>query len=381
MKNNITVTFFSNFLLHHQTPFCEAMVELLGENYKYVATERIPEDRLEMGYRDLSHETSYAVNSYENEEEYQKALDLGKNSDVVIIGSAPDEFIVDRLKENKLTFRYSERFFKRGKWRIFDPRVFLAHFKGNFRYRKKNLHMLCASAYTAPDCRFISSYPNKTYKWGYFPPVKNYDNVDALLQSKKKNSILWCARLIKLKHPEAPLKVAKKLKEAGYDFTLDMIGIGPLENKVRKLIQKYGLQKEVTLYGAMSPEEVRTHMEENEIFLFTSDKNEGWGAVLNESMNSACAVVASSAIGSAPYLIETGKNGFIYKNGSDKDLYEKVKSLIDDSEKRARMGKEAYLTLERTWNAKSASKRLLELIESIQKGEEPKEKDGPCSRD
>ena len=152
MNTNLTVTFFSNFLLHHQTPFCEAMVKLLGDNFKYVATERIPEERLNMGYRDLSKSVTYAVNSYESEESYQKALELGRNSDVVMIGSAPDEFINDRLKENKLTFRYSERYFKQGKWRILDPRVFTSLYKHDIRHRKQNFYMLCASAYTAPDC-------------------------------------------------------------------------------------------------------------------------------------------------------------------------------------------------------------------------------------
>jgi glycosyltransferase involved in cell wall biosynthesis len=61
----------------------------------------------------------------------------------------------------------------------------------------------------------------------------------------------------------------------------------------------------------MAPEAVRDHMEAADIFLFTSDFNEGWGAVLNESMNSACAVVASHAIGSVPFLLKDGENGFI----------------------------------------------------------------------
>ena len=44
------------------------------------------------------------------------------------------------------------------------------------------------------------------------------------------------------------------------------------------------------------------YMESSHIFLlFTSDRNEG--AALNESMNSGCAVVASDAIGSVPYLM------------------------------------------------------------------------------
>lgn len=381
MKNNFTLTFFSNFLLHHQTPFCEAMVRLLGDNFKFVATERIPQERLDMGYRDLSNSADYAVNSYENEESYQKALKLGENSDVVIIGSAPDVFIKERLNQNKLTFRYYERFFKEGRWRILDPRVFRAHYKQDFRYRKKNLYMLCASAYTAPDCRFIFSYPNKTFKWGYFPPVKKYDDIEEILKLKRPASILWTARFIKLKHPEAPLYVAKRLKDEGYNFTLNIIGGGELEQKIKGKIAKNGLETCVKLLGTMSPEKVRKHMEQSEIFLFTSDKNEGWGAVLNESMNSACAVVASRAIGSVPYLIKNGENGLIYKDGNLKDLYNKVKFLLDNREQRENLGVNAYKTLTDTWNADVAAERLIKLIETIKEGKDTPFKDGPCSKD
>jgi glycosyltransferase involved in cell wall biosynthesis len=45
------------------------------------------------------------------------------------------------------------------------------------------------------------------------------------------------------------------------------------------------------------------------VFIFTSDRNEGWGAVLNEAMGSGCAVVAADLIGSVPYLIEHKKMG------------------------------------------------------------------------
>jgi hypothetical protein len=29
MEKQISVTFFSNYLIHHQTPFCEAMVKII----------------------------------------------------------------------------------------------------------------------------------------------------------------------------------------------------------------------------------------------------------------------------------------------------------------------------------------------------------------
>ena len=121
-------------------------------------------------------------------------------------------------------------------------------------------------------------------------------------------------------------------------------------------------------------------MRQNEIFLFTSDKNEGWGAVLNESMNDGCAVVANKAIGSAPYLIQDGKNGLMYKKNVN-DLYEKVKLLLDNPHLRKKLGEKAYQTLATTWNGDEAAKRLLQLIEDINESKRSRFEDGPCSKD
>ncbi len=380
MESKPTVTFFSNFLLHHQTPFCEAMVALLGDNFHFVATEEMPEERVQMGYLDYRREP-YAVNAYESAQQYEKAMELGRNSDVVMIGSAPDVFIQDRLTENKLTFRYYERFFKQGRIRILDPRVLRARYVSDIRHRKKNLHMLCASAYTAPDCRFIGAYPNKTYKWGYFPPVKKYDNVENLIGLKHPASILWVGRLIGLKHPEYAVKLAQDLERLGEDFTLTIIGQGEMEEKLKTMIAQKHLSHRVTLEGFMPPEQVRQRMEQADIFLFTSDHNEGWGAVLNESMNSACAVVANREIGSVPYLINDGVNGLIYDRRKKGSLTNCVLKLLRDADFKHTLQKNAYETLTTTWNAQEAAKRLLHLIEDIQSGSEPRFESGPCSRD
>lgn len=375
------ITFFSNFFNDHQLALCEAFYRVTGGEFRFVETEPISEDRLKLGFVDKSGNYPFIVKAHAGEKEREEAMRLGLESDVVIMGDAPDCFIEERLKENKLTFRYWERFFKEGRWRILDPRVLRCNYRANIRYRKKNLHMLCASAYTAPDCRFIHAYPGKTYRWGYFPAVKTYASIDEILQNKQKNTILWVSRFIKLKHPEAPLSVAKKLRDEGYDFQMNFIGSGELEGKIRAYIQKNDLSDRVHLLGTMSPEEVRRHMEESEIFLFTSDRNEGWGAVLNESMNSGCAVVASGAIGSVPYLIRNGENGLIYKNGNHNDLYQKVKYLLDHPEKREALGRAAYKTLTEVWNADTAAERFLELVSAIKQGKASPFADGPCSQD
>jgi glycosyltransferase involved in cell wall biosynthesis len=157
-----------------------------------------------------------------------------------------------------------------------------------------------------------------------------------------------------------------------------MIGNGPLLNETIELVKKEGLADTVHILGAMTPEEVRRHMEQAQIHVFTSDQNEGWGAVLNESMNSACVPVANRRIGSAPYLIKQGENGFTYS--SEDELYEKVRCLLDHQKERNEMAKRAYTTIINEWNAEVAAERLLLLSDRILSGEEYDVDTGICSR-
>ncbi len=378
----MTVTFYSNFLNHHQLPFCLEMLEATQGNFVFVATEEIPKERTDMGYEDMNKSYPFVVTAYESKANEEKAMKLALESDVVIHGSAPEIYLQKRMELNKLTFRYSERIFKRGVWRAVSPRWQKSLRSLHTVYNKKNLFMLCASAYTASDLALAGAYKDKCYKWGYFPEVIEYD-IDKLI-SKKKNekiNLLWCARFLDWKHPQKALEVAKKLKEDGYNFHLNMIGIGEMFDEVKSKIKEWSLDEEVSLLGAMSPEKVREYMEISNIYLFTSDYNEGWGAVLNEAMNSACAVVASHAIGSVPYLIKNGENGLVYKNSDDTELYAVVKRFMDDKALRENCGKNAYLTLKNTWCAETAVQNFMKLCDNLLNNKNNEIPNGPCSKD
>ena len=121
-------------------------------------------------------------------------------------------------------------------------------------------------------------------------------------------------------------------------------------------------------------------MEAASIFLFTSDRNEGWGAVLNESMNSGCAVVACDAIGAVPFLMKDGENGLCYHSGNQNELYEKVKYLLENPQVCRKLGENAYDTMITMWNAEVAAERLVRLVECLQKGEDTPFLHGPCSK-
>ena len=379
MKNAVkTVVFISNFFNHHQRPFSEAMYGLLGDGYAFVETESISQERLAMGWGEQD-VPSYVVPANVFTTQREKVQQLIDNADVVIFGSAPRELLVNRIQKDKMIFRYSERPLKvKEPWKY--P-VRLVTWRRAMP-QKKHTYMLCASAYTAGDFAQFGLFRNKCYKWGYFPATKRYD-IDALFAQKSKNerpSILWAGRLIGWKHPDASILLAEQLKANGYRFDLNIIGNGAMESQIRAMIREKKLDDCVHMLGGMRPERVREYMERADIYLFTSDFNEGWGAVLNESMNSGCAVVASHAIGSVPFLVCDGENGMIYCNGDADSLYNKVSYLLDHPLEREKMGKNAYETLTDTWNAETAAERLLVLIEQLMDNGSTPFKDGPCSK-
>lgn len=364
--------FVSNILDHHSTHLCEECRKQF-DSFSFVATDNASN----YGYQTAG--TADFVVPYYDEKRKQEAIDQILDADVVIFGSCPDALIKIRMDANKLSFLYSERFFKKGTWRRFIPTTRKSVMNRIGKY--KNMYVLCASAYLPYDLSLIGFPTEKCFKWGYFPEAIEYKDVQPL-KSVEKTHLLWVGRLLGWKHPEMAINLAELLKNDGFDFELDIIGDGNLKNSIEEEINMKQLDVCVNLLGSKTPEEVREYMEKSHIFISTSDFYEGWGAVLNEAMNSGCAVVASHAAGSTPYLVEDNVNGLIYKSGNMNELYEKVKYLLDNPSEQERLGKAAYDTIVNKWNAKVAAERLVNLSEHLLSGDKYSDlyQEGPCSK-
>lgn len=380
------IVFVSNYFNHHQQPMSDRLYQLCnlaGGSYTFMQTEPMEEERVRMGWGEVFKNTPYLMNYWEASDECQKLID---EADAVIFGGTDEEcYIQSRLRAGKPIWRYSERLYKSGRYKFVSPRGLRKKFLDHTRYVGKRVYLLCAGAYVAGDFRLVLAYPGKKYKFGYFPTCKQYD-VDMLMGAKsfRKNGVaklFWAARMIDWKHPEEPIKLASALKRAGYTFQMNIAGDGEMGQTIRRMADELDVTDVVTFWGNQNPDVVRAYMEECDIYLATSDTGEGWGAVLNEAMNSGCAVVANKAMGAGPYLIQSGMNGFLYKNGHSEAMVDCVKKLLDEPEYREAMGRAAYETITSLWNPTVAAERVFACIKAECDGEEiPRYDNGPMSR-
>ena len=230
--------FVSNYLNHHQIPFCNAMYELLQGDFAFVQTEPMEEERVKMGWsKDI--QVPYLRLYYHEQEACRRLIAEAK---VVFFGGTDEEgYIRERLDLGKPVIRYSERLYKSGQWKAVSPRGLLKKYQDHTRYRRRPVYMLCAGAYVASDFHIVRAYPKKLLRWGYFPETREYA-VDQLMAEKKQGSILWTGRFLDWKHPELAIETARYLRDKGYDFQMELAGGGELEPLVRERIEEYGLK-------------------------------------------------------------------------------------------------------------------------------------------
>lgn len=375
----MTFTFVSNYINHHQIPLCDALYERLGKSFAFIQTMPMEAERVEMGWGVAENEIPYVMCLYEDEYECLKRI---MESDVVLFGwTGREDIVTPRLQSGKTTLRVSERLYREGQWKAVSPRGLIAKYREHIRYRKENVCMLCAGAYAASDFHLIGAYPDKLFKWGYFTKLRTYgDGAFAAMKPKEGPlQIVWAGRFIPLKHPEYAVRLGAALQKNGHAFRIHMLGGGEMEAALKQEIRREGLSESFVFYGYTGPEQVRDVMEKCHIHLFTSNHREGWGAVVNEGMNSGCVEVVDARVGAAPFLIRHGENGLLYQSGSYDEMEALVFDLFENWEARRAMGRAAYETIRDMWNAEHAAAALLQFSDRLRQGKIVPEKEGPLS--
>ncbi len=368
---------FTNIPSHHQIPLAQAFAAKLLGGFAMVCWESGLEERLKLGWK-KDYDFDWLVQAGTSAKMYDRAINILRTTEIVIWGYAPEKEIAERIANRKLTFRYTERFFKLGYWRILDPRVLRAVVQIYNSSRSSANHLLAVGPYCASDYRLLRSFSGRIWRWGYFPEVPQR------LNRQERHSeivVLWAGRMLDWKRVDLLLRAAAWIRAQGNRrFRVRLIGYGPEEERLRTLATRMGLNDVCEFHPPMSPEQVWAEMERADIYVLPSNQQEGWGAVVNEAMARGCCVIGSRSAGSVPWLIQDGVNGYIFDGNRAETLGRILLRCLENPARTREMGIAAYQTMASLWSPEVAAERFLKLCEAIEAGKpSPFDDGGPCS--
>ena len=312
-----------------------------------------------VGRSSLDNEYPFVLKEYENAEASTLAMRHVLEDEIVVFGdmAGKERYVRARAETGKPFFRYAERLLKRGDWwRFALPKIYRTWDRFG-RYKNANMRVLCASAYTARDLSMFGFPTDKCLKWGYFPQTQIQDQpTESNNQLPRYKALCSAQRLIPWKRVDLQLHALQRTLAHGFETHLTIAGDGPERAKLEALSQKLGLTDHVTFLGEISHSDVLKLMQDNGIFLATSNRNEGWGATINEAMSMSCCVIASEEMGSVPYLIQDGKNGFSTSEGES--VSNKILQALLNPELTRKLGERAKKTVDGAWSAREAAFRF-----------------------
>lgn len=184
----------------------------------------------------------------------------------------------------------------------------------------------------------------------YLPNSVDTDSIRPSRKLGNENSILFVAAMIERKQPLLLLHAFERIVEQVPTATLVMCGKGPLEDRIRKEVEKKRLQEKVKLLSYVNEQTLKDLLSHVGIFVLPS-LNEGTSLALLEAMAAGLPVIVSRNE-SHVSILEHGVNGLLFEMGNVEELAKQILLVIADKRLRSRLSKSArYLCETRFSNA------------------------------
>jgi glycogen synthase len=144
---------------------------------------------------------------------------------------------------------------------------------------------------------------------------------------QKNADLIFVGRLVSDKGLDVLMHALYRLAKLGLRPSLTVVGTGPAETDVKRIVQELQLSAQVQFLGTRRGEELAAIFNKHKILVVPSRWDEPFGIVALEGLACGCVVVGSSG-GGLPEAI--GDCGVTFPNGNDKRLAEVLSDLLRD---------------------------------------------------
>ena len=214
-----------------------------------------------------------------------------------------------------------------------------------FQKNKHNLHLEIAKfsrGWTATKADLVitpSMHLKKVVKnWGVLENnlkvIYNGTKIQQIID-KQENEVIHfvtVGRLAPWKNIDKIIQAMALLNDKGFNFIFNIVGSGPIDEKLKKLVTDLKLEKKIIFLGQKNTDELNKIYLNSDIYIQASGY-EGLPHVILEAINFNLSII-STPIGGTNEILLNGKNGWVLNLKEDKapdefDLQELIKNVIE----------------------------------------------------
>jgi len=161
--------------------------------------------------------------------------------------------------------------------------------------------------------------------------------------SRGEACIISVGRLVEQKGFDRLLRACRRLVESGESFRCEIIGDGPLRERLEGLVEEYRLRDRVTLVGRLHQDDLRKRYAAADMFVLfcvpaSDDDRDGIPNVLIEAMATELPVVSTRFSG-VPEIVVDEETGILVGTDDESAQAEAVRRMLRDPELRRGMGR------------------------------------------
>ncbi|WP_406460674.1 glycosyltransferase family 4 protein [Streptomyces sp. NBC_01622] len=200
-----------------------------------------------------------------------------------------------------------------------------------------------------------------------FHPGSGGAEVRARLGLTERPVVVCVSRLVPRKGQDTLILAMPRILARQPDAVLLIVGGGPYEKELRRLVRETGVGDSVRFTGAVPWAELPAHYGAGDVFAMPCRTRrggldvEGLGIVYLEASATGLPVVAGDS-GGAPDAVLDGETGWVVRGGSPEEAADRIVALLGDPELRRNMGERGRQWVEEKWRWDLLAERLRALL-------------------
>ena len=176
----------------------------------------------------------------------------------------------------------------------------------------------------------------------------------------EKDNAIFASRISKEKGILTLIKAFEKI-----DIELDVLGDGPLLNKIKK----DNINHNIKFHGSLSRDNVSKFINNSKFLVFPSEWYESFPMTILEAFREGTLVLASN-IGSIKSIIKDRFNGILFEYGNKIDLIDKVKWILNHPKECDQIALNANKEFNNKYSSEINYKQLINIYEEAIKNNE-----------